>query len=69
LWSHGTPHWAADHWQILRAALLDAGEDWDVWTDWYEARLAGDAAHPPNEELEIARATIPDESGNRVRRA
>src|SRR5208337_5695413 len=26
-----------------------------------EARLAGDAAQPPNEALEIARAMIPDE--------
>jgi hypothetical protein len=48
-------------WQGLKAALLAANEGWEVWVDWYEARLAGDATHPPNEALEIARATIPDE--------
>ena len=25
----------------MRAALLTADEDWDVWTGWYERRLAG----------------------------
>jgi hypothetical protein len=45
----------------LKSALLAADEGWEVWTDWYEARLAGDAAHPPNEALEVARVTIPDE--------
>ena len=61
LWPAGTPHWAAHHWESLKAALLDANEGWEVWTNWYDARLAGDAGHPPNEALEIARATIPDE--------
>jgi hypothetical protein len=61
LWPTGVPDWATEGWQILKTALLDAGEDWEVWTDWYEARLAGAAGHPPNEALEIARATIPDE--------
>jgi hypothetical protein len=48
-------------WGTLRAALLAADQGWEVWTEWYEARLVGDAAHPPNEALEIARATIPNE--------
>ena len=48
-------------WRSLKEALLSANEGWEVWTDWYEARLAGDAAHPPIEALEIARATIADE--------
>ena len=61
LWPKGAPNLAADDWQALKAALLGADEGWGVWTDWYEARLAGDADHPLNEALEIARATIPDE--------
>jgi hypothetical protein len=62
LWPNGrTADWAAVNWPILKAALRDADEGWEVWTDWYEARLAGDADHPPDEALEIARATIPDE--------
>ena len=48
--------------------LLSANEGWEVWTDWYDARLAGDAARPPIEALEVARATIPDEIWKQVRR-
>jgi hypothetical protein len=61
IWPKGGPGWAANDWQTLRVALLAANEGWEVWTDWYEARLAGDTSHPPNETLEIARATIADE--------
>ncbi len=61
LWPNGAPERAAEDWRTLKSALLDTGEGWEVWTDWYEARLAGDAAHPPIEALEIARATIADE--------
>jgi hypothetical protein len=60
LWPNGMPDWATDARRTLRSALLAAGDDWEVWTDWYEARLAGDAGHPPNQALEIARATIPE---------
>jgi hypothetical protein len=48
-------------WEGLHAELLVAKQDWDVWTDWYEARLRGD---PVMENLEIARATIRDEIWN-----
>jgi hypothetical protein len=61
LWPDGAPDWATENWRTLKAALLAANEGWEIWTDWYEARLAGDAGHPPNEALEIARATIADE--------
>ena len=43
LWPEGPPAWASDSWRQLKTALLGAGEGWEVWTDWYEARLAGDA--------------------------
>ena len=61
LWPNGVPYWANGAWLSLRAALLAANEGWEVWTDWYEARLAGDAGRPPNEALEIARAKIADQ--------
>jgi hypothetical protein len=35
---------------------LDANEAWEVWTDWYEARLE---AGPTDQAIEVARATIP----------
>lgn len=61
LWPMGPPNWASEAWRSLKSALLATKDDWEVWTDWYEARLYGDdAVHPPNEVLEIARATIPD---------
>jgi hypothetical protein len=61
LWPNRAPDLATVAWTDLRAALLGAAEGWEVWTNWYEARLAGDPDHPQNEALEIARATIPDE--------
>ena len=61
LWADGAPDWVAEIWRSLRRALLATNDGWEVWTEWYEARLAGDMAQPPNEALEIARATIADE--------
>ena len=69
LWPRRAPAWASEAWRTLKSALLATDEGWEVWTDWYDSRLAGGAAHPPNEELEIARATIPDEIWKRVRRS
>lgn len=60
LWPLRAAAWATDNWRTLKSALLAAGQDWEVWTDWYEARLAGDTASAPNEALEVARAMIPD---------
>jgi uncharacterized membrane protein YgcG len=45
LWPKRAPHWATEGWRTLKFALLTADEAWRVWTDWYEARLAGDADH------------------------
>jgi hypothetical protein len=56
LWP-GQPNWARDNWKELKAALLSANEDWEVWTDWYEARLN---VGGEDQALEVARATIPD---------
>ena len=61
LWPEGAPDWASEAWLAFKSELRAASAGWEVWTDWYEARLAGDADDPPNEPLEIARATIPDE--------
>ena len=57
LWPDGRPVWAIHNWNQLKEALRAAGEDWEVWTDWYEARLRGGEA---NEALEIARVMIPE---------
>jgi hypothetical protein len=60
LWPIGAPVWAIEAWRTLKSALLAADEDWNVWTDWCEARLEGDVANPPNEALEVARVMIPN---------
>lgn len=46
-------------WNWLRRDLRSANEDWFVWVDWYQDRLDGKAA---NEDLEVAKALIPDET-------
>ena len=61
LWPGGAPDRASEAWWELKAALISTGEGWEVWSDWYEARLAGDERYPPIEELEIGRVTIADE--------
>ncbi|MBD8876495.1 hypothetical protein [Roseibium polysiphoniae] len=45
-------------WKRLRTQLLARNEGWDVWTDWYEARLQGSPANP---DLEVARVTLPED--------
>ena len=40
LWPEGVPIWASRSWTEFKNALPPA-ERWDVWTDWYEARLLG----------------------------
>ena len=46
-------------WKSLKTELLARkSENWQVWTDWYEARLRGG---PVNNALELARVMIPDE--------
>ena len=62
LWQDtGAADWATKAWRNLKSALLATDQGWEVWTEWYEARLDGDKRQLPNEALEVARATIPDE--------
>lgn len=56
LWPGETPAWAQREWSALRDHLLAADEGWEVWTDWYEARLRGD---PVDVELETRRVIEP----------
>jgi hypothetical protein len=53
IWANPAPDWPTRAWNSLKRELLArSAEHWDVWTDWYEARLRGE---PGNEEEEIAR--------------
>ncbi len=42
----------------MKSALLARDEGWEVWTDWYDARLRGD---PVDWDLEEKRVLIPEE--------
>ena len=59
LWpDHGLslPEEISKKWSALKTHLLSLeGENWQVWTDWYEDRLYGFAIRDPNKELEKAR--------------
>ncbi len=61
MWHTSVPDRLQSDWRKLKANLLAATEGWEVWTDWYEARLAGDGSIPPNKSLEVARVSIPEE--------
>jgi len=41
LWLNQPPTWAQQRWQDLKAMLHNAGQDWQVWTIWYDDRLDG----------------------------
>jgi hypothetical protein len=58
LWPGQVPASIVEAWARSKAVLLAANEGWEVWINWYEDRLAGRAA---DSELEVARATLPDD--------
>ncbi|MEO1316206.1 MAG: hypothetical protein AAFW01_06390, partial [Pseudomonadota bacterium] len=59
LWVEGrAARFFAEGWDALKTRLLAReGEHWEVWTEWYEARLRGD---PGNPALEYDRVTSPE---------
>jgi hypothetical protein len=66
LWPGQIPEWLRISWGELRHALVDADENWGVWTNWYEQRLGGQAT---SQEIEIARVTIDNAIGGQEPRA
>jgi hypothetical protein len=55
LWLNGFPPEIRSNWEELEARLRFLNEDWFVWTEWYRARLNGDAA---NKTTEISRTKL-----------
>lgn len=49
----------ATEWQHLRERCLQIGQDWDVWTDWYDRILEGRG--PLDHEIELFRVTLDSE--------
>lgn len=58
LWPDPIPDWVGDDWGELCRTLLNQHPDWEVWTTWYDNRLAGLST---DQVLEVARATIDDQ--------
>jgi len=55
--AHGPDSAVAGDWKRLAARLLERrDEHWQVWVDWYEARLAGHVNF--SEAGEIARVSL-----------
>ncbi|MEM7188900.1 MAG: hypothetical protein AAF439_04745 [Pseudomonadota bacterium] len=44
----------------MKSYLLSLDQDWEVWTDWYDARLAGGWQQPHSAALEQAITEIDD---------
>lgn len=55
LWVNGAPDWAVTRWNKLQASL-PPDENWQVWLDWYEDRLAGRSR---GEAHELVFASVP----------
>ena len=60
LWLTPAPQYIGDEWRHLSTRLLARdNEHWDIWTSWYEARLAGGGTVLETDE--IARVSLPNE--------
>ena len=60
LWQSGMPMWFLHAYEKMKVNLRSAGQGWSVWTDWYDAILAGNPT-PGGEELELYRVTLDSE--------
>jgi hypothetical protein len=58
LWPNDVPDLAQNAWLQLKNGLLAANETWDVWIDWYEARISGGVQHRTWERELV---TLPEE--------
>lgn len=59
LWTGEIPNWAGTAWAQMRSMLASANDDWDVWINWYEHRLAGTPS--VDADLDIACAMLPND--------
>jgi hypothetical protein len=55
LWPHGQSDKFRSLWQDMKETLLAAGQEWQVWTTWYDDRLEGRVRE---EERELAYVRI-----------
>jgi hypothetical protein len=58
LWPTGSPKWATQAWDRLAHKILRIDQNWDIWADWYDARLTG---RPGDEDFEFVCETVFDD--------
>lgn len=58
LWRDSASETIGEAWNDLKADLLGQGTYWTVWTEWYEARLAGKQVR--RKDVETFRVTLDD---------
>jgi hypothetical protein len=57
LWPGGeAPEWLGRRWNAITKDIIYVGQGWEVWVDWYEARLAGRSLG----ERELAYVDVPE---------
>ena len=66
LWYGETPQDVGAYWAALKQALLQQEPHWQTLIEWYEDRLAGDAAaaragRPPIQDMALEIANLPDD--------
>lgn len=66
LWPNDEPSWSARAWIDLKSRLIENGDNWDIWIDWYQSRILGNKFE---NVLEYARANVDEtywDAGARV---
>jgi hypothetical protein len=59
LWPSGSmPEWVTQRWNQLKRELIETDHGWEVWTQWYEDRLAGRIR---SDAQEFVYAAVPNE--------
>lgn len=59
LWPAESPEWVQERWTELKHQLQTENESWQVWTQWYDARLAGGFSQ---NQIELRWANLPDDA-------
>jgi hypothetical protein len=62
LWPGQVPDWIQELWGELKQRLSTENEGWEVWTRWYDARLAGEFS---SDQVELRWAAISEDAWER----
>jgi hypothetical protein len=66
LWPDRQPDWFAAEWRIAHETLQQIGQGFEIWRDWFQRRIDGEATGfdlPPDADAEISRRLIAADNG------